>query len=55
MATVDEIKKKYEKIGWKFVFVHSAATQHLRKAPVIATKGSRKVKGTSLSNIFKKL
>jgi riboflavin synthase alpha subunit len=55
MATVRELQKRYEKNGWKFTFVHSSATSHLKKAPVIATKGSRTVKGTSLTDVFKKL
>lgn len=46
--TVAEKQKYYESLGWKFTFLMSG--NGLR-----ATKGNRKVKGTSLSNVFSKL
>lgn len=55
MATVRELQKRYENKGWKFTFVYSSATLHLKKAPVIVTKGNIRIKGTSLTDIFKKL
>lgn len=55
MATVRELQKRYENKGWKFTFIYSSATLHLKKAPVIVTKGNIRIKGTSLTDIFKKL
>lgn len=55
MATNRQIQRNLEKKGWKFKFIHSSATSHLKKAPVIATKGSKTIKGSSLSNVFKKI
>jgi hypothetical protein len=55
MAKVDLIQKRFERKGWKFQFVHSTATQHLSKAPVIASKGNTVIRGTSLTNVFKKI
>jgi hypothetical protein len=55
MATIREIEKRWEKKGWKFKSVHSSATAHLRKSPVIATKGSRTVRGTSFTDVFAQL
>jgi len=55
MAANSKIKRSLEKKGWSFKFIHSSSTSHLKKAPVIAEKGSRTVKGTSLSDVFKKI
>lgn len=53
--TVDDKRRRLEKQGWKFQFVHSSATSHLKTAPVIASKGSRKIRGTSMTDILKKI
>ena len=36
--TNDQKQKAKEKKGYKFTFVHSTATTHLKKAPVIVYK-----------------
>jgi len=48
MATNRKIQNGLEKKGWKF-------TVYMSGNGVQATKGSRTVKGTSLSNVFKKI
>jgi hypothetical protein len=52
--TNDEKQSKAEKKGYKFQFVHSSATQHLRTAPVILSKNGRHIgKYTCLTNALK--
>ena len=48
MAKVSELKKRFEKNGWSF-------TKVMGTGNVIAKKGSRTEKGTSYSDVFKKL
>ena len=55
MAKVSELQNRYEKKGWKFQFMWSSATAHLKKCPIIATNGRLEVRGTSLSNVFSQI
>jgi hypothetical protein len=48
MATNREIQKGLEKKGWKF-------TVYMSGRGVQATKGSRKVVGTSFTDVFRKI
>jgi hypothetical protein len=48
MATNREVQKALEKKGWKF-------TTYMSGRGVQATKGSRKVTGTSNTDVFRKI